>query len=324
LGWLDAGEATEVAQKYDIRGFPTIMTFGQDKSKPDTYKGGREEAALVDHVTSESAGFVSMSDMDTLTYKKMYGFLDNPASVLLLGKEEPPGWYSALAGDFTEKKLTFGFVPGTTDGNKIKARFNIKKGKGGLFFFSKKLETFVQLKGGIKAEAAKKFVASAFKAAKKKEKFEQVGKAGKTPRFPPPEVPRKKNPTSLTQLTKKNQKSKCWELKGKKNICMLILLAADASYGDYEASLKKMSKKYRNDPVSFVWVSDDEGGANIRETLGIEEATTHAVCFKTGKRNRYAIAEMASGKSSKVAMNFVDNVLGGGANFKVIKNLPAL
>jgi hypothetical protein len=301
------------------------MTFGRDKTKPETYKGGREEAALVEHVNTESAGFVAVSDMDTLTYKKMYNFLDKSFSVLLLStKDEAPDWFSALASEIGEKKATFGFVPGSKDGDKIKARFNIKKSKGGLLFFSKKLETYVQLKGGIKEEAAKKFVETALKGGKKKEKFEKAGKMDKTPRFPPPEVPRKKNPTALTQLTKDNQKQKCWGLKGKKNICMLILLAADASYGDYETMLKKMSKKYRNDPIQFVWAAEDEGGSTIREALGLE-AATHAVCFKMGKRNRYAVSEMGTGKkASKAATNFADSVLGGGAEFKVLKETPEI
>ena len=58
---------------------------------------------------------------------------------------------------------------------------------------------------------------------------------------------------------------------------------------------------------------------------GLESAQTHAVCFKTGKRNRYAVAEVSTGKpGSKAFGNFVDSVLGGGADFKVLKEIPEI
>jgi protein disulfide-isomerase A6 len=44
---VDATEATSLAQKYQIQGFPTIKVFGADKKSPTDYQGGRTSDEIV-------------------------------------------------------------------------------------------------------------------------------------------------------------------------------------------------------------------------------------------------------------------------------------
>lgn len=60
LGAVDATQASSLAQKYGVQGYPTIKTFpaGSKKGGPQDYNGPREAAGIVDFATGvrESAG----------------------------------------------------------------------------------------------------------------------------------------------------------------------------------------------------------------------------------------------------------------------------
>jgi len=52
---LDADNYKDLATKYEVSGFPTILYFkGDDRSKGEKYNGGRELADLVKHVNSQA------------------------------------------------------------------------------------------------------------------------------------------------------------------------------------------------------------------------------------------------------------------------------
>jgi Thioredoxin len=46
-GALDATEHESLAQRYGIKGFPTIKVFGSDKQSPTDYMGERTAEAIV-------------------------------------------------------------------------------------------------------------------------------------------------------------------------------------------------------------------------------------------------------------------------------------
>jgi Thioredoxin len=46
-GALDATEHEALAQRYGIKGFPTIKVFGSDKQSPNDYMGERTAEAIV-------------------------------------------------------------------------------------------------------------------------------------------------------------------------------------------------------------------------------------------------------------------------------------
>jgi len=47
MGQVDATTEKSLGQKYGIQGFPTIKFFGQDKTSPEDYQGGRSKSDLV-------------------------------------------------------------------------------------------------------------------------------------------------------------------------------------------------------------------------------------------------------------------------------------
>ena len=48
-----------VAQKLKVEGFPTIVVYGADKSKPTQYNGGRDAKSIVDAAMKEAQSLVA-------------------------------------------------------------------------------------------------------------------------------------------------------------------------------------------------------------------------------------------------------------------------
>lgn len=51
---VDATQAQSLASKYGVQGFPTLKFFGEDKSKPVDYNGGRDAASMVQFAMAEA------------------------------------------------------------------------------------------------------------------------------------------------------------------------------------------------------------------------------------------------------------------------------
>merc|ERR1712096_152672 len=54
VGTLDMTEHREIGIKYDVKGFPTIKLFSNDKSNPIDYKGQRTAGALATFVKNNA------------------------------------------------------------------------------------------------------------------------------------------------------------------------------------------------------------------------------------------------------------------------------
>lgn len=57
VGALDGTTAESVMRKYDVKGFPTLKIFGQNKKSPSDYQGERKADAIV------TAGLKAATDM---------------------------------------------------------------------------------------------------------------------------------------------------------------------------------------------------------------------------------------------------------------------
>jgi protein disulfide-isomerase A6 len=55
---VDADEHKALAGKYDVKGFPTILVFGADKSKPTPYEGARESGPIIDFALKSATALV--------------------------------------------------------------------------------------------------------------------------------------------------------------------------------------------------------------------------------------------------------------------------
>lgn len=109
-----------------------------------------------------------------------------------------------------------------------------------------------------------------------------------------------------------------------KGTCVLLVVDAGGTDEFPENALMiELSKKYRNDPFSFVWI---DGGvqSETANAFGVKKRNAPSlVAVKSGKRNRFAVLN-GPVLDEAVASVFLDKILGGDMQFKPIKALPAL
>ncbi len=77
VGAIDCDVAKELAQKYGVKGFPTIKLFGEDKTAPpQDYSGAREAGPIVAYAQAAiGAPGGGGSLVAPLTYLNTYTFL---------------------------------------------------------------------------------------------------------------------------------------------------------------------------------------------------------------------------------------------------------
>ena len=109
-----------------------------------------------------------------------------------------------------------------------------------------------------------------------------------------------------------------------KGTCVLLVVDAGGTDEFPENALMiELSKKYRNDPFSFVWI---DGGvqSETANAFGVKKRNAPSlVAVKSGKRNRFAVLN-GPVLDEAVASVFLDKILGCDMQFKPIKALPAL
>ena len=143
--------------------------------------------------------------------------------------------------------------------------------------------------------------------------------ASPMPSFPQPRKPRKAADARLAALSEENVDAACFG--AYRGTCVIAVV--DAPAGDEfaeHAALVELSKKYRNDPFSFVWI-DAAAQRSFARAFGLREGDAPAlVAVKTGKRNRFAARSGAVDVAGASA--FLDKILGGDQQFKPIAALP--
>ena len=66
IGAVNCEEQRELAQKYKIDGFPTVLFFGEDKTKTVEYEGDRKAEKIVDFLLEKAKNVIN----NKLTEKK--------------------------------------------------------------------------------------------------------------------------------------------------------------------------------------------------------------------------------------------------------------
>ena len=160
------------------------------------------------------------------------------------------------------------------------------------------------------------------------------------PSFPPPRRPRKIAETRFGELTETNLHDDC--LGGFAGTCVVLAFRTgkqgedaktQASKEALEASkeaLSQTSKKYRNDPFSFLWVDTgaDAGAQSFLKGFGLDASKNAGddfpalLAIKTGKRNRFAVKNLDKALSENTASQFVDQILAGDVVFAPLKKVP--
>lgn len=355
VGAVDCDVHKELASKYGVKGFPTLKTFGEDKTAPPVdYTGAREAAAIVAHGQAAlgAPGGGGGRLVTALTYLSTHSFLYQsgvPAVALLTegGAKTAPAWLTSLAVKYKDgktRKVVFGHARADEE-PAIAARFGVT--------------TFPALLALVPTGAAgeghavrfdKAIPASAAAALRELREFVDAVLAGEdaaerrlpAPAFPAPDVPRKLADVAYAPLTEDNLRSAC--LGGKKSMCVLALVAAPGGEFRQDGVMQELARKYRNgaicrakqvlrdlpdacsaaaDPFSFVWL-DVGAQPEFAATLGVTPADVPALLvIKHGKRPRFARHQGALSTAAEAAP-FLDRVLGGDVTFAPLKELPEL
>lgn len=336
LGAVDCDDAGNkgLCSKYDVKGFPTIKVFGEEKDKPSDYQQAREASAIVSFVKEAAGpGAASSKLVAALTYLETYWFLheDRTPKVLLLTQGEKggraPAWLASLAVKYKDGKVkTVKFGHADVDAQpQIAKRLGVESFpalvvtritgsyKAGAGVFSV-VTSGLDDKGSAAMKAAKAAVDSLALG----EDGEEAGMA-ELPAFPPPETPKKLAPTSFHRLHSDNVDTHCFG--GSKPICVLAF-ARGEDFPEKE-ELIKLSRKYRNDPFTFVWV-DVSKQAEFAAGFGLDAETAPGslAVVKHGKRTRFYMHSGAV--ESSAVSETLDRVLGGDVQFKPLKPVPEL
>jgi protein disulfide-isomerase-like protein len=349
VGAVDCDVEKELCSKYDVKGFPTIKHYGEDKSKPADYTGAREAPAIV-KFGQEAAGASGAGGgrlAVPLTYLTTFAFLHQtgtPVCLYLSGEPSPavkpgaaaPSWLSSLAVKFKsgkKKSVNFAFADSRLE-PAIAARFDIKSFPA----FLVALPASTGDDGAAEASyvlytppGGAPFPTSSSAAVKALKAFVEDVVAGKhsaeqkpLPAFPQPDVPRKQAAVSLAQLSEDSLYDSCYSAKGK-SVCVVFLLHAPG--GELQpataALLEAVAKKYRNDPLALVWLHA-ASQPEFAEALGVADlsALPQVLALKPGKRPRVARGGEAAGEAA--VCGFLDKVLGGDVQVTSLKVLPEL
>ena len=337
LGAVDCDVEKDLCSQFGVKGFPTIKSFGGDKTKPEDYNGARDASGIVSYV-KEQLGRGGKDGEDKLAkklkYTEVYNFLhlDTTPKVILLtkGEKTAPSWLTSLAVKYKEGKkrsVIFSYArhedePGVARNFKIEAFpalvYVQHHGKDGGWATTLGATKLSVERGSENLKKGKDFVDAALKQSQASSKPDD---AIDIPSFPPPKVPRKQADTKYVAMNEDTINTHC--LGGTKGICIVAVVNAPAGDEFAEnAAMIEISKKYRNDPFSFLWIDASTQQGTFLEPLGLTAADApKLVAIKTGKRNRFAVAD-ESAISLATAVPFLDRILGGDMMYKNLEKTP--
>ena len=371
LAAVDCDAHKSLCDAHGVSGFPAIKAFlaGREKGSayaPETYAGSRDEEGITRFCEAKAQARASLDDplAPRLAYENAHGFLHHGDAkaprAILLTKGEPPGsrdgphgWLSSVAVKFKRGKsarAVFAYARVEDDKGGVARNFGIGTFPALVCALSDGNDagTFATLRAadlgrgvGDKIRNAKAFVEKCVDS--RGDENDDLKLDWKPlPSFPPPRRPRKTNDAKYAELTAENARDVC--LEGFAGTCVLLALRAPSGEGSLpeHETLAALSRKYRNDPLSFVWLDVSATSSAARDFArgfglgdffdesGNGAATKKnprvaALAVKTGKRNRFAHRAFpieTGGFTTHTGASFVDDILSGDVQFKPLASVP--
>jgi protein disulfide-isomerase A6 len=334
---VDATQAESLAQKYGIKGFPTIKVFGADKKSPVDYEGERTGDAIVTHAMKSASALVrdrkkgktssssssSSSDGGSKKEKKSGGSGSGGKAVIELTEDN----FKALVMESEDHWLVEFYAPWCGHCKNLAPEWE---------------EAAKQLKGSVKLGAvdATAHGALAQKYGVKGYPTIKVFGAGKKKKAADYNGPREAAgivahalqtldaagvPPSITEVTSDAVfDDKCGET-GRICVVMFVPHILDSQAkgrNAYLDTLGSVAKDLRGKPLTFLW---SEAGAQtgLEETLDVAYNYPTVAVLSAEKK---ASATMKISWSGKNVKSFVDGVLGGQEKIQPMRGgaLPAL
>jgi len=367
LAAVDCDAHKSLCDAHGVSGFPAIKAFlaGREKGSslyaPETYAGSRDEEGITRFCEAKAQARASLDDplAPRLAYENAHGFLHQGAHsktprAILLTKGEPPGsrdgpglsWLSSAAVKFKRGKsarAVFAYARVEDDKGGVARNFGIKTFPALVCALSDGVDsgTFATIhsgdlgeRAGDKIRNAKAFVEKCITSAAGDD--DVIGTWKPLPSFPPPRRPRKTNDAKYAELTAENARDVC--LEGFAGTCVLLALRAPSGEGSLpeHETLAALSRKYRNDPLSFVWLDVSATSSAARDfargfglgdffDVSATSGAVAALAVKTGKRNRFAhraFPRETGGFTTNAGVGFVDDILSGDVQFKPLGSVP--
>ncbi|CAI5702317.1 hypothetical protein KXD40_005188 [Peronospora effusa] len=319
LGAVDATVHQQLAQKYQVKGYPTIKEFGAKKKRPQDYRGGRTAREIVAYVKNSPEAKklgVSSANVVTLEHDKVYTFLnkDLPSAIFFgsptKGKKrsKAPTWLGDVAESFMEGKkkkksptVQLAFVPGSDD--KIANHFGLSVDQlpTVIYVYSASQKYVVSDVSNLNEATAKKFIGDALAKTESAEKDESLPSV---PLFPSPEVAKKKPAVALKELDTNTIR----DCVAKRNKMCVVVTKDDTEL------VRSLAKKYRHDPFTFLFSKPD---GQVFQALAnfIGEENAEVVVLRAGRTMKYMALSGTNDKST--ISGFLDRLIDGSSPFLV-------
>ncbi|TDH72548.1 hypothetical protein CCR75_009213 [Bremia lactucae] len=313
LGVVDATKHQQLAQKYQIKGFPTIKEFGATKKRPQDYRGGRTTSEIVQYVMNSPEAKklgVSSASVVTLEIEKAHAFFNQklPSAVFFgspkKGKKSAkvPSWLSEVAESFSEgkkkrkqPKVQLAFVPGSD--TKMLSHFELTEDQlpTVMYVYPSSQKYVVSDVSKLDKAAATKFIGDALANTEVAEKDEMLPIVSS---FPSPGVATKKPIVALKALDATLVRN-CVAKRGK--MCVVVAKA------DIKL-VRALAKKYRRDPFLFLSSKvDDPTYHSLSNFLGVK--TAEVIVVKPGRKVKYSALTDAS--DERAISEFLDKLIDG-------------
>lgn len=345
LGQVNCDNEKELAQRFGIRGFPTIKIFsaGAKNSPPEDYQYQRTAGAIVKTLLDK---FDALKDpvrklSSVQDVKSFFGGDDSSSDganenendkttrvVLVSSKETNPKLFKSIAIEFSHNKLVqFGFVPssalpamkeaaatgdssGWASSLKTPALFLYPSGKS----ITKGDAPVMYTESKMQKDSMMKFIQSHVVV----DKTKKAGANGSSANA---------NANASESREVKVQVESIPNMERLKKYCFRMCVLAVPSNNDEDKKLRKqqeqlvydLAQQYgRRDKFKFA-IYDGSDVAQIKTLFGVEDSQQQAgesvtvplVVLRAGK-NKYATA---SAVSKSTAAPFFDQIVGGGIKF---------
>ena len=364
LAAVDCDAHKSLCDAHGVSGFPAIKAFlaGREKGSayaPETYAGSRDEEGITRFCEAKAQARASLDDplAPRLAYENAHGFLHHGDAkaprAILLTKGEPPGsrdgphgWLSSVAVKFKRGKsarAVFAYARVEDDKGGVARNFGIgtfpalvcalSDGNDAGTFATVRAADLGRGVGDKIRNARRSWRSASTRAATR---TTTIGSSIGSPALvPAPASAAEDERRQYAELTAENARDVC--LEGFAGTCVLLALRAPSGEGSLpeHETLAALSRKYRNDPLSFVWLDVSATSSAARDFargfgLGdfFDDATNArvaALAVKTGKRNRFAHRAFpieTGGFTTHTGASFVDDILSGDVQFKPLASVP--
>ncbi|KAJ8900815.1 hypothetical protein NDN08_000114 [Rhodosorus marinus] len=331
FGGVNCDEHKDMAQKYGVRGFPTIKVFkgsGSRARRPTEYQGQRSAKAIVDRAKMEIP-----NNVVEIKSGGIDSFLEDEKQlahvILFTDKTTTSTTYKSLSSAFLGK-ASLGEIR-KKEAEAIKEKFEVTSYPAFVYFspganadqYSKysgpteplALRNFI---GNLVGETAGQYTDETIDPSKAKGSDEEMEQHFYQPKEHEVGAEKVTGTASFNRLCMKRLDS---------SSCIAAFITDSTKAEAVQDAMKSLSEKYKYDNLAFVVgdVSDDESGMKLVEALELDTSLGVSLVVLRGRKMKYAERENSSGEFSVAAgVSFLDRVLGGDIRYKKLPSeLPA-